>query len=193
MPVQMPVQMHVMTRLYKDHATAMRAVEDIEALALPSVEPSILGGEGLRDYRDMRVGRDPVSGVRTQTPEPAPATAAGGALGAAVGGSAGLLAGLGLIAVPGLGPVAAGGWLISALTGAAGGALAGASFGALVDLGIEEEDADLYSDSFRQGGVAVAVRFPEEHREALEAALAQTGASSLADLRRAQQERPSPR
>lgn len=179
--------MPVMTRLYQDHAAAMRAVEHIEALALPSVEPSVLGGDALRDYRDMRIERDPATGEKTQIPEPAPATAAGGALGAAVGGSAGLLAGLGLIAIPGLGPVAAGGWLVTALTGAAGGALAGASFGALVDLGIQEEDADLYTETFRRGGVAVAVRFPEAYRGMVEAALAQTDASSLPDLRRAHQ------
>lgn len=176
--------MPAMTRLYKDHAAAMRAVAHIEALARPSIEPSILGGEALRDYRDMRIEDDPATGGQTQIPEPAPATAAGGALGAAVGGSAGLLAGLGLIAIPGLGPVAAGGWLVTALTGAAGGALAGASFGALVDLGIQDDDTELYSEAFRRGGVAVSVRFPEDFRLIVEEALSATGAISLPALRR---------
>lgn len=185
--------MSVITRLYKDHATAMRAVEHIEALALPAVEPSILGGESLRDYRDMprdmRIERDPVTGNHTQVPEPvpatpAPATTAGGALGAAVGGSAGLLAGLGLLAIPGLGPVAAAGWLVAALTGAAGGALAGASFGALIDLGIQDDDADLFAETFRRGGSAVSVRFPEDDRQTVEEVLSATGALSLPELRR---------
>lgn len=176
--------MAVTTRLFKDYAGAMRAVEHLEALSLPSVEPSILGDGSLRDYRDMQKTYDPDTGGEVQIPDPAAATAAGGVLGAAVGGSAGLLAGLGLIAVPGLGPVAAAGWLATALTGAAGGALAGATFGALIDLGIPEGDAEIYREGFRRGSVAVSVRFPEEYRQAVEEALSATGALSLPDLRR---------
>ena len=172
------------TRLYRGYSDAMRAIEHLETLARPAIEPSILGGESLRDYRDMRKERDTVTGEVVQLPEPAPATAAGGVLGAAVGGSAGLLAGLGLIAIPGLGPVAAAGWFATAVTAAAGGALAGASIGALIDLGIPEDDADLYREVFQRGGVAVSVRFPEEYRQIVEEALSATDAFPLSELRR---------
>lgn len=176
--------MPVITRLYETCNEAAAAVERIEALALPGVEPSVLGGERLRDYRDMRVECDPVTGTRIHVPEPAPATTTGAALGAAVGGSAGLLAGLGIVVVPGFGPMAAAGWLVSALTGAAGGALAGGTIGAFVDLGIPEGDVPLYAETFRRGGVALSVRFPEEHRPAVEDTLAATAPSTLPDLRR---------
>ncbi|GEK69967.1 hypothetical protein PDE01_34870 [Paracoccus denitrificans] len=176
--------MPVITRLYETCNDAAAAVERIEALALPGVEPSVMGGERLRDYRDMRVECDPATGRRIQVPDPAPATTAGAALGAAVGGGAGLLAGLGLVAVPGFGPMMAAGWLASALTGAAGGALAGGTIGAFVDLGIPADDVPLYAETFRRGGVALSVRFPEEHRTVVEDTLAATAPFALPDLRR---------
>ncbi|NGM46158.1 hypothetical protein G5B31_11495 [Rhodobacter sp. SGA-6-6] len=176
--------MPVVTRLYANYEDAAAAVDRIDALAIPRVEASIIGGESLRDYRDMRVETDPVTGEPVQVAEPAPATATGTAMGAALGGGAGLLAGLGLIAIPGLGPLVAAGWLVPALAGVTGGALAGGTIGALVDLGIPEEEAPLYSETFRRGGIAVSVRFPEEQRATVENALAATSAYVLPDLRR---------
>ncbi|WP_294924389.1 hypothetical protein [uncultured Paracoccus sp.] len=163
--------MPVITRLYQGCQEAVAAAGRVEALALPAVETAIFGGETLRDYRDMRVECDPRTGARIQVPDPAPATATGAAVGAAVGGGAGLLAGLGVIVVPGFGPMMAAGWLVSALGGAAGGALAGGMAGVLVDLGVAQDDAAGYADALGQGGIAVSVRFPEEHRPAVEGAL----------------------
>ena len=85
--------------------------------------------------------------------------AAGGAgVGAAVGGGAGLLAGIGLLAIPGLGPVVAAGWLGAAALGAVGGTLAGGIVGALIDAGVPEAEAHVYSESIRRGGTMVTVR-----------------------------------
>ncbi|MDR5653537.1 hypothetical protein [Ruixingdingia sedimenti] len=176
--------MPVTTRLYDTYDAAADAVDRIEALGLDGVDASILGGDSLRDGR---VSIDPVTGTPVYPPEgePGGATAAGATVGAALGGGAGLLAGLGLIAVPGIGPLVATGWLITALTGAAGGALAGATVGAIADVGIAEEDAALYGEAFRRGGVAVSVRFPDAFRAAVEDTLATTPARPPADLRRA--------
>ncbi len=176
--------MPVVTRLYATYQDAAAAVDRIDALAIPRVEASVIGSEALQDYSDARVETDPVTGERRLVSEPAPATATGTAMGAAVGGGAGLLAGLGLVAIPGLGPLVAAGWLVPALAGATGGALAGGTIGALVDLGIPEEEAPLYSETFRRGGVAVTVRFPEEQRAVIENILAATAAQPLSDLRR---------
>ena len=96
---------------------------------------------------------------------------------------AGLLAGLGMLAIPGIGPLVAAGWLAATAVGAAGGAVAGGLMGAVVDLGIPEDDVPVYSESFRRGGVAVSIRFPEEARLAVEAALSRVSATSLTDLR----------
>ncbi len=176
--------MPVITRLYASYEDAAAALDRIDALAIPRVEASIIGGESLHDYSDARIGTDPVTGERRLVSDPAPATATGTAMGAALGGGAGLLAGLGIVAIPGLGPLVAAGWLVSALAGATGGALAGGTIGALVDLGIPEEEAPLYSETFRRGGVAVSVRFPEEQRATIENTLAETAAHVLPDLRR---------
>ena len=73
-----------------------------------------------------------------------PPTGAG--IGGVVGGGAGLLAGLGLLAIPGLGPVVAAGWLAATAVGAVAGATTGGVVGALVDAGVSEDDAHVYSD-----------------------------------------------
>lgn len=70
-----------------------------------------------------------------------------------MGGTAGLLAGLGLMAIPGVGPVVAAGWLVSTLAGAAAGGAAGSVVGALTQAGVSKEDADIYVEGLRRGGV----------------------------------------
>ena len=167
--------MPVATRLFEDQAAAARAVWQLDALGLSSVKTSIIGKDDLPDYRDMRVEQDPVTGERTQVPEPAPGAAKGTAAGAVIGGGAGLLAGLGAAAVPGAGPVAAAGLLAPALAGVAGGALAGCAIGALTDLGIPAKEEGAFREAILHGGAAVSVRFAEEHREQVERVLAGAG------------------
>jgi hypothetical protein len=86
--------------------------------------------------------------------------------GAAFGALAGLAIGLGALAIPGIGPVIAAGPIASALTGAAVGAVAGAATGgivaALVDMGVPEEEAQVYAESVRRGGAAVIVKAPDQ-------------------------------
>ena len=174
--------MSVMTRLYENHAAAKFAVTKLDALAIPGVDASILGGESLKsEYGDVAY-RDPATGAVIE--QEASGTATGAGVGAAIGGGAGLLAGVGMLAIPGIGPLVAAGWLAATAVGAASGALAGAAVGAVVDLGIPDEDVPVYSESFRRGGVAVSVRFPEDARMAVESTLASVPAASLPDLRR---------
>jgi hypothetical protein len=92
--------------------------------------------------------------------------ATGAGVGAAVGGLGGLLVGLGALAIPGIGPVLAAGPIASALIGAgvgAGvGAVTGGLIGALVDVGVPEEQANLYAEGVRRGGTLVKVTTPED-------------------------------
>lgn len=91
----------------------------------------------------------------------------GATTGAVVGGLAGLLIGIGAIAIPGIGGLLIGGPLAVALgltgaaattvSGAATGALAGGLLGALVNIGVPEEQARVYEDHVRAGGILVAV------------------------------------
>ncbi len=90
-------------------------------------------------------------------------SAAGGAgIGAIMGGLGGLLVGLGALAIPGFGPVIAAGPIVSALTGAgvgaAAGAVTGGLLGALVEMGIPDERAQVYSDGIRHGNILVTAR-----------------------------------
>jgi hypothetical protein len=99
--------------------------------------------------------------------------------GAAFGALTGLAIGLAALAIPGIGPVIAAGPLASALTGAAVGAVAGAATGGLVaglvDMGVPEDDAQLYAESVRRGGAAVIVKAPDEMVESSSTVMSSCG------------------
>lgn len=165
--------MSVITRVYDDFATAERARESVRALGRTDVEVSVLGNEALRGhYRDTDTVPDDTTGAAT-----------GAGVGAVAGGGAGLLAGLGIIAIPGIGPLVAAGWLAATAVGAVGGAVLGGAVGALADLGISDTDAPVFHEAMRRGNVALTVRFPEEQRAAVTAALDQVPATGFRDLR----------
>ena len=184
--------MSVTTRVYDDYEAARNAVNEVNALGLPNVDVSILGNESIRDYyaseyptdypsdmtRDAVTGRPVMDGDTD-----ASGTATGAGIGAAIGGGAGLLTGLGMLAIPGVGPLVAAGWFAAAAVGAAGGALAGGAVGAIVDLGLSEEDAPVFSEAIRRGGVAVSVRFPESDRSTVQQALDRVSTTTLVDRR----------
>ncbi|WP_273786707.1 hypothetical protein [Brucella intermedia] len=110
------------------------------------------------------------SGTEGELTENATGVAAG--TGAILGGAAGLLTGLGLMAIPGLGPIVAAGWLASTLTGAASGAaiggIAGNVYRLLIEAGVSETDANIYSAGIEQGGTFLAVRVSDEQYETAE-------------------------
>lgn len=110
------------------------------------------------------------SGTEGQLAENATGVAAG--TGALVGGTAGLLTGLGLMAIPGLGPIVAAGWLASTLTGAMSGAavggIAGRVYRSLIEAGVSETDANIYSAGIERGGTFLAVRVSDEQYESAE-------------------------
>lgn len=87
--------------------------------------------------------------------------AEGAGIGALIGGLGGLLVGLGALAIPGVGPIIAAGPIVAAVTGATMGAVTGGMVGALVDLGIPDEEAEIYAEGVRRGYNMVAVQTPE--------------------------------
>ncbi len=132
------------------------------------------------------IQRDTITGraVTVSADPDASGTSTGAGIGAVLGGGGGgLLAGLGMLAIPGVGPVVAAGWLAATAVGAIGGALAGGTVGAIVDLGLSEADAPVFSEAIRRGGVAVSVKFPEESRNAVVTALDNAQTRSLDDRR----------
>ncbi len=116
-------------------------------------------------------------------------TVSGIATGGVLGGLAGLLVGIGAITIPGIGALFIAGPLASALglTGAAAvtasgaitGALAGGLMGALVGLGIPEQDARVYEEHIRSGGLLLAVPSTADNVQQIENILASHNASTI--------------
>ena len=86
--------------------------------------------------------------------------------GTAAGGLAGLLVGVGALAIPGLGPIIAAGTfgsiVASTVVGAGIGAAAGGIAGSLVGMGLSKEEADLYSEGVKRGGILVTVKAEQD-------------------------------
>lgn len=138
-------------------------------------------------FSDEQVGvlvRDRVIGEQVAVPRSAKrvAGAAGaGALGGGLaGGLLGVLAGLGAVTIPGLGPAFAAGVLSSTLGLAAGGAGVGAGvggiLGAMLGLSIPEEEAQIYAEGVKRGGVLVAVQAGDEQAGRVRTILNRQGA-----------------
>lgn len=146
--------MRMVLGVFADRVDADNAFDDLKAADVDVKEISV-------------VTRQNEGSTVINTGDEANPVAEGVATGGIIGGLAGLLIGVGAIAIPGIGAVLIGGPLAAALglTGAAAttaagavtGAVAGGLIGALVGLGIPEEDARLYEDRVRAGGVLLAV------------------------------------
>jgi len=132
--------------LYDDGSDAQRAVQDLVDSGFDRESISVLA-------RHIEEGEATPSGNQA-----AEGAGIGAAIGLVFGGVGGLLVGLGALAIPGIGPIVAAGPLIAALTGAGIGAGTGAIIGALVNLGIAEEEANIYAEGVRRGGTLVAVQ-----------------------------------
>lgn len=136
--------MKTLSNVYDTYGQARQVVVDLNAAGIPDARISMAANkyvsaeyEELNDYSEV---------------------ATGAGVGAAIGGAGGLLTGLGIIAIPGVGPVVAAGWLASTLLGAVAGAATGGIVGALVDAGVPEKDAQVYSEAVRRGGTLVTVQ-----------------------------------
>lgn len=125
------------THLFDDYAQAQRAVEALEQAGFSSSEISLVSR-----YRSDGSLADDASGAAT-----------GATVGGLAGGGVGLLAALGVIAIPGIGPLVAAGVLATTLASAAAGTVAGGLIGALVDYGVSEDDAHVYSEAVRRGAL----------------------------------------
>ncbi len=136
-----------------------------------------------KDKKDISSGRSAdVDLKNTKAPQ---ATATGAGIGAALGGSLGLLAAVSALAIPGIGPLLIAGPLLGAFAGAA----AGGAVGVLVGEGIPEDEAKLYEERLKKGGLLVSV-LTETRQEADRARniLQQTGATDIAATHKARPE-----
>jgi hypothetical protein len=162
--------MKTVTGLYDNYADARAAVTALEDAGVPSSDISLVGrnGEG-----DTNAGEG---------------AAAGAGIGAVVGGAGGLLAGLGMLAIPGVGPVVAAGWLAATAAGAAAGAVAGGAaggiIGSLTSAGVDEDEAHVYAEGVRRGGVLVSARVNDDREDVARSIINENRAIDI-DARRA--------
>lgn len=144
--------MQTITRVYDTYNSARSAVSELETVGVPMADISVLANQEVsRDFHDDN----------SRDTEAVP----GAGLGAVVGGAAGLLTGLGLMAIPGLGPVVAAGWLATTALGAVAGGATGGIVGSLIDAGVPEDHAHIYSEAVRRGGTLVSVQTQDHNSE----------------------------
>lgn len=163
--------------IFQNREEAEDAVDELEDKGFAPKDISIV----MRDERG-EVQETPGSTV-------AEGTAAGVATGGALGALAGLLIGVGALAVPGIGGLLVGGPLAAALgltgaaattvSGAVTGALAGGLLGALTGLGVPEEEARVYEEEIREGGVLLAIPVREENDDTARKILSDVGADKI--------------
>ena len=149
--------MPTFTKVYESHWRARNVVSDLEAACIPPSRISMLANKYVSE--------------KSTDVDDASAPATGAGVGAVVGGGAGLLAGLGVLAIPGLGPIIAAGWLAPTAVGALAGGATGGIIGALVDSGVPEDHAHVYSEAVRRGGTLVSVRTDSERATAVRSIL----------------------
>ncbi len=144
--------------IFSERESASNAIDELERNGYNPKDISIVAkGEEDRVVTSYADSGSPVS----------QGAASGAVTGGVLGGLAGLLVGIGAVTLPGIGALLIGGPLAVALgltgaaattvSGAVTGALAGGLVGGLIGLGVPEEDAQVYEDTVRRGGVLLAV------------------------------------
>jgi Protein of unknown function (DUF1269) len=195
--------------VYSNREPLGRAVEQLQSAGFGDADISVVlsGGQGAatveqveardpknanekvkdltsKDTRDISSGRS--TDVETKNTKAPQAAATGAGIGAALGGSLGLVATLSAIAIPGIGPLLIAGPLLGAFAGAA----AGGAVGVLVGVGIPEDEAKLYEERLKKGGLLVSVHAEtREEADRARAIFQQTGATDIAATHEA---RPEP-
>ena len=148
--------METIAGLFLEFENANTAVEKLQASGFGADSVSVVA----RDTAlAERLGGEP-------TVKDVASRAGIGALSGGVGGGLlGLLVGIGALTIPGIGPVFAAGSLAASLGLTAGGAGVGAAvggiLGAMTGLSITEEDAQVFAEGVKRGGILVVVQTPE--------------------------------
>lgn len=165
--------------IFTNRMDAESAVDDLETVGFSVKDISIV----MKDTQEAeRFAREKGTSV-------ADSAVSGAVTGGVIGGIAGLLIGIGAIAVPGIGAILIGGPLAAAfgvtgaaattVSGAATGVLAGGLIGALVGLGVSQEDAKLYENHIRSGGILVAIPAQAGREDDVVSILEDNGATQI--------------
>jgi hypothetical protein len=145
------MQGNVISAVFDSHSEAERAIADLRSAGVSTDAISVVGRHGEEDASGSTSGTG-------DNDEPTSFIAK-----AAAGSGVGALLGVAALAIPGVGPLAAAGAIAaSAIPGAAiAGTAIGAAAGGLTDMltshGVNDDDANYYSDRINQGGTFVSV------------------------------------
>ena len=170
------------SRLFDSFREAEGAVDALERMGVPHGDISLIAqnSSGAHSHR--------VSDKHGAGEDAAAGATAGGAIGAA----GGFLAGLGFLVIPGIGPIVAAGWVASLLAGLAAGAAVGGAAGGFVGVlthaDIPEDEAHIYAEGVRRGGILVTARVDEREAAAAEAMLIGMNAADIRARGRAYRE-----
>jgi hypothetical protein len=155
--------------VYDSRSQARQAIEALTAQGFTREEVSLLsGGKGEEELHNLEHPEEHNAGTGATT-------------GGVLGGLGGLLLGLGFLTVPGVGPAVVAGPIASALVGVVVGGVMGGLVGVLMEFGVPETDAHLYSEAIRRGSTVVAVTAPPERVDTVAEALEAHGAVDLAE------------
>lgn len=167
---------HSVFGIFKDRIQAEDAINELEEKGYNPKDMSIV-------LRDTAAAEEIENNTGANV---AGGTASGAATGAVLGGLAGLVA---AFAIPGLGAFLIGGPIAAALgltgaaastvSGAATGAVAGGLVGALASLGLSNEEAQVYEERVKEGGILVIVPVIGDNKNDVTNALEKHGASDI--------------
>jgi stress response protein YsnF len=153
--------------IYDSRSDARKAVEALNKAGFKSDNISLLSNDAAKEekfapYREGTTHHDHHREHHGEHHDDHEGAKKGAAAGGVLGGIAGLLVGLGTLAIPGIGAAVVAGPIASTLIGAGVGAVAGGLVGALMDLGVPEEEAHVYSEAVRRGSTLIALTVPAE-------------------------------
>ena len=174
--------------LFKRFGDADKAVRTLLRAGFNREQISIIARDSvIRTHAGQQEGSDLTAEDKPKPVDVAEEAGLGAIVGGGAGGLLGILAGLGAIAIPGIGPVIAAGTLGATLGlgvgGAAFGAAVGGILGAITSLSIPKEDAEVYAEGVRRGGILVGVEAEGARRETAAAILADAGALDIEQVR----------
>jgi hypothetical protein len=143
----------LVSAVFRDRLDAEQALDYLRGLGYSDDDINVLMSDKMHAMFNAR----PHEGEHGPKRNVAEGMGVGGAIGTALGAAAAGLAAIGTtIALPGLGILVAGP-IAAALAGAGAGAVTGGVIGAFVGLGINEQNAEVWQEALREGGIVIGV------------------------------------
>ncbi len=153
----------LITVLFKSPKCANLAYNYLTSAGFDKNDITVIMSKETRDqnFKDVKMPEDSLGSKAVE------GMGLGSAVGGTVGAVAAAIAAIGTsVMIPGLGLVIAGP-IAAALVGAGTGSAIGSIVGGLVGLGISDEEAKLYEDDIKKGGILIGVKASNERFDEL--------------------------